>query len=67
MGAGPDSPDRPTFTGRAGQIASDIRGFEDMGVFHLIAAFVPVVQLASSQEVMIRDMEMLADQGWPKV
>ena len=38
-----------------------------MGVSHLIAAFVPVAQLASSQEEMIRDMEMLADQVWPKV
>jgi hypothetical protein len=38
-----------------------------MGVSRLIAAFVPVAQLASSWEEMIRDMEMLADQVWPKV
>ena len=67
MGDWPDSPDRPTFTGRAGHIASNIRRFEDMGVSHLISAFVPVAQLASSWEEMIRDMEMLADQVWPKV
>ena len=66
-GGGPDSPDRPAFTGSAGQIASDIRRYEDMGVSHLIAAFVPVAQLASSQEEMMRDMEELADQVWPKV
>ena len=66
-GGGPDSPARPAFTGSAAQIASDIRRFEDMGVSHLIAAFVPVAQLASSQEEMIRDMEVLADQVWPKV
>ena len=66
-GGSPDSPDRPTFTGSAGQIASDIRRYEEMGVSHLVAAFVPVAQLASSQEEMIRDMETLADQVWPKV
>ena len=66
-GGGPDSPGRPVFTGSAAQIASDIRRYEDMGVSHLIAAFVPVAQLASTQEEMIRDMEMLADQVWPKV
>ena len=66
-GGGPDSSGRPTFTGGAGQIASDIRRYEDMGVSHLIAAFVPVAQLASSQEEMMRDMEELADQVWPKV
>jgi hypothetical protein len=66
-GGRPDSPDRPAFTGSAGQIASDIRRYEEMGVSHLIAAFVPVAQLASSQEEMIRDMELLADQVWPKV
>ena len=38
-----------------------------MGVSHLIASFVPVAQLASSQEEMIRDMEMLADHAWTKV
>ena len=66
-GGGPDSSGRPTFTGGAGRIASDIRRYEDMGVSHLIAAFVPVAQLASSQEEMMRDMEELADQVWPKV
>lgn len=66
-GGGPDSADRPVFTGSAAQIASDIRRYEDMGVSHLIAAFVPVAQLASSKEEMIRDMEVLADQVWPKV
>ena len=66
-GGRPDSPDRPTFSGSADQIASDIRRYEDMGVSHLIAAFVPVAQLASTQEEMIRDMETLADQVWPKV
>ena len=66
-GGRPDSPDRPAFSGSAGQIASDIRRYEEMGVSHLIAAFVPVAQLASSQEEMIRDMELLADQVWPKV
>ena len=38
-----------------------------MGVSHLIAAFVPVAQLAGSKEEMIRDMEELADKVWPKV
>ena len=66
-GGRPDSPDRPAFSGSAGQITSDIRRYEEMGVSHLIAAFVPVAQLASSQEEMIRDMELLADQVWPKV
>ena len=66
-GGTPDSPDRSTFIGSAAQIASDIRRYEDMGVSHLIAAFVPVAQLASSQEEMIRDMELLADQVWSKV
>ena len=66
-GGRPDSPDRPTFAGSAEQIASDIRRYEDMGVSHLIAAFVPVAQLAGSKEEMIRDMEELADRVWPKV
>ena len=71
-GGRPDSPDRPAFTGSAGQIASDIRRYEEScngskPLSHLIAAFVPVAQLASSQEEMIRDMELLADQVWPKV
>ena len=66
-GGGLDSAERPTFTGSAQQIASDIRRYEDMGVSHLIAAFVPVAQLAASKEEMIRDMEQLADQVWPKV
>ena len=66
-GGRPDSADRPIFNGSADQIASDIKRYEDMGVSHLIAAFVPVAQLASSQEEMIRDMEALADQVWPKV
>ena len=66
-GGGPNSPERPTFAGSPEQIASDIRRFEDMGVSHLIASFVPVAQLANSQEEMIRDMEMLADHVWPKV
>ena len=66
-GGPPHSPERPTFAGRPDQIASDIRRFEDMGVSYLIASFVPVAQLANSQEEMIRDMEMLADHVWPKV
>ena len=66
-GGGPDSADRPVFSGSAEQIASDIRRYEDMGVSHLIAAFVPVAQLASTKEEMIRDMELLADRVWPKV
>ena len=66
-GGEPDSADRPTFSGGAEQIAADIRRYEDMGVSHLIAAFVPVAQLASSKEEMIRDMEELADKVWPKV
>lgn len=65
-GGGADSAERPTFAGTAAQIASDIRRYEDMGVSHLIAAFVPVAQLASSKEEMIRDMEVLADEVWPK-
>lgn len=64
---GADSAERPTFAGTAAQIASDIKRYEDMGVSHLIAAFVPVAQLASSKEEMIRDMEVLADEVWPKV
>ena len=66
-GGGADSPDRPMFSGSAAQIASDIRRYEDMGVSHLIAAFLPVAQIASSKEEMLRDMEMLADQVWPRV
>ena len=66
-GGGPDSADRPIFTGSAVQIAPDIRRYEDMGVSYLVASFVPVAQLASSKEEMIRDMEMSADEVWPKV
>ena len=66
-GGGHDSPGRPTFSGSPAQIASDIRRYEDMGVSHLIASFVPVAQLASTKEEMIRDMEQLADRVWPRV
>ena len=66
-GGGADSAERPTFPGSPAQIASDIRRYEEMGVSHLIASFVPVAQLASSREEMIRDMEGLADQVWPRV
>ena len=64
---GTDSPERRTFSGSAAQIASDIRRYEDMGVSHLIASFVPVAQLAGSKEEMIRDMEEMADRVWPRV
>ena len=64
---GADSAERPAFAGSPAQIASDIRRYEDMGVSHLIASFVPVAQLASSREEMIGDMEELADQVWPRV
>ena len=66
-GVGNDSSARPIFTGSGVQIASDIRQYEDMGVSYLVASFVPVAQLASSKEEMIRDMELLADEIWPKV
>ncbi len=66
-GGGSSSEERPVFTGSADQIASDIRRYEDMGVSHLIAAFVPVAQLAETKEEMLHGMEELADQVWPRV
>lgn len=67
QGAGNASPDRPVFCGAADEIASDIRRYEDMGVGHLIASFVPVAHLASSREEMLHDMEQFADRVWPRV
>lgn len=59
--------DRPVFNGTADEIASDIRRYEEMGVGHLVASFVPVAHLANSTEEMLSDMEEFANRVVPKV
>ena len=61
------SSDRPVFNGTAVEIASDIRQYEEMGVGHLVASFVPVAHLANSTEEMLSDMEEFANRVWPRV
>lgn len=61
------SQDRSIFVGTADEIASDIRRYEEMGVGHLVASFVPVAHLADSTEEMLSDMEEFANRVWPRV
>ena len=61
------SSDRSVFVGAAGEIASDIRRYEEMGVGHLVASFVPVAHVANSTEEMLSDMEEFANRVWPRV
>ncbi len=59
--------DRTPFSGDSGQIASDIRQFQDLGVANLVPSFHGVAGLAESLEAMLHDMEDFADEVMPKV
>ena len=58
---------RPVFAGTAGQIAEGIRKYQELGVRYLIASFLPVAMIAETADDMMRDMEKLANEVWPKV
>ena len=55
------SDSRTPFAGTAGQIASDIRQFQDLGVTNLVPSFHGVAGLADSLDAMMRDMEDFAN------
>ena len=60
----PAGSDRPAFVGDAGQIAGDIRRYEDAGVTSLISDF---IRQTDDLGVMLGRMEEFATQVWPKV
>ena len=55
---------RRPFTGSAGEIASDIREYEEMGVGHLVVDF---FRTSTSLEEPLRYMEEMATEVWPRV
>jgi hypothetical protein len=58
------SEERRLFTGRAEEIAGDIRRYEEMGVSHMTVDF---IRLSNSLDDIRRQMESLATQVWPLV
>ena len=65
-GTGPASSagERTLFTGRAEDIAGDIRRYQAMGVSHLVVDF---ARLNANLDDMMRIMEQMATQVWPRV
>ena len=64
-GTGPASSagERTLFTGRAEDIAGDIRRYQAMGVSHLVVDF---ARLNANLDDMMRIMEQMATQVWPR-
>ena len=58
------SEQRRPFTGSADQIAADVRQYQEMGVSHLMLGF---DRLSPNLDDMLRTMEDMARQVWPKV
>jgi probable F420-dependent oxidoreductase len=64
MGAASSAGGRRPFVGNADEIAADIRRFEAMGVGSLV---LDLVRLSRNLDDMLRHMEALATQVWPRV
>ena len=58
------SGERHPFTGTAGEIAADIRQYEELGVDYLLVDF---FRITSSFEEALQRMEELTTQVWPRV
>ncbi len=56
--------ERRPFVGSAGEIAADIRQYEEMGVSSLV---LDLLRFTNDLDEVLRHMEDLADQVWPKV